>query len=519
LTNASAWGGSVASDQVSDIPVHSWETVELGGPGGGVNLEHHIEPDDTDGMAISFVDEKDQAFFGPSATMSFMRIILRFMAGAMAQCTGRSPPTGGGGAWENSMVNVNPFHSRMTSVKHGKSPPLDLSPTMLPQDDIMERLIQEYFSNTGMLFPYIHEATFMETYHAVKNSGFTGVRRTWLGLLNIILAMAARADASRSDTAQASADAELFFRRARELCGTQMLRGTTLETVQYLLLSTQYLQGTRRAVQTWTMHGLAVKAALSIGLHSHAASHNLDPITKEMRKRTWYGCIVLDRSLSMTFGRPNAIPEEYVRLELPKTIKGDRVEGLSAVFFSSTVTLYRILWKIMARIYGHNVEHEDLPGAELITRIIQLEHEIEQWRVSLPEHLNLTTSELLRRQTTMATVTLQSQMKLRLILTLRYLNTKLLLLRPVLTDLLQTRFVIDSQTTGCQDRRLVGYMQNGYFTSECFNAAVELIAIIHAAITCDELGKTMLGAWWFTLFYGTHSGTEISYLNVYGYDC
>lgn len=79
----------------------------------------------------------------------------------------------------------------------------------------------------------------------------------------------------------------------------------------------QYLQGTQRSVETWTIHGLAVKAALQLGLHSVEASRRFSPLDQEIRKRTWYGCIVLDRTLSMTFGRPAAIPNDYVKIGLP----------------------------------------------------------------------------------------------------------------------------------------------------------------------------------------------------------
>ena len=100
----------------------------------------------------------------------------------------------------------------------------------------------------------------------------------------------------------------------------------------------QYLQGTQKSVQAWTIHGLAVKAAFQLGLHSSEASRRFSPLEREMRKRTWYGCVVLDRletllgslrkvsdlfanrTLSMTFGRPAAIPDDYVRLELPMNI-------------------------------------------------------------------------------------------------------------------------------------------------------------------------------------------------------
>lgn len=66
--------------------------------------------------------------------------------------------------------------------------------------------------------------------------------------------------------------------------------------VQFLLLTSQYLQGSQMSLQTWTTHGLAVKAALSIGLHAKNASTKFSPLEQEIRKRTWFGCVVLDRS-------------------------------------------------------------------------------------------------------------------------------------------------------------------------------------------------------------------------------
>jgi hypothetical protein len=46
----------------------------------------------------------------------------------------------------------------------------------------------------GLLFPYIYPPVFLETYHQMVQENFTGVRRTWLGLLNMILAMSTITD-------------------------------------------------------------------------------------------------------------------------------------------------------------------------------------------------------------------------------------------------------------------------------------------------------------------------------------
>jgi hypothetical protein len=57
----------------------------------------------------------------------------------------------------------------------------------------------------------------------------------------------------------------------------------------------QYLQGSERSIETWNIHGLAVKAAYQLGLHSSDAMQKHPAAEAEIRKRTWFGCVVLDR--------------------------------------------------------------------------------------------------------------------------------------------------------------------------------------------------------------------------------
>lgn len=98
-----------------------------------------------------------------------------------------------------------------------------------PQSETLA-LIQRYFSNTGLLFPYIYPPVFLETYHQMAQENFMKVRRTWLGLLNMVLAMSsitAIPGGAKADTRIAESD--VFYQRGLGLCGSEILRGTTLE--------------------------------------------------------------------------------------------------------------------------------------------------------------------------------------------------------------------------------------------------------------------------------------------------
>lgn len=102
----------------------------------------------------------------------------------------------------------------------------------LPPDDELDALVARFFVDTGLLFPFVHGPSFLETYHRVKATQFRKFRRSWLGLLNAILAMATVTSASgtRLEAADRAAKAEVFYMRAKALCLDQMLNGATLET-------------------------------------------------------------------------------------------------------------------------------------------------------------------------------------------------------------------------------------------------------------------------------------------------
>lgn len=133
--------------------------------------------------------------------------------------------------YQANMVTASRPISPSNYRPNGRENYASIQTNVLPPDHETQRLLRCYFSNTGVLFPFIHEQSFLETYDRVRSDNFRkDVRRTWLGLLNMILAMAVCTaswpDEGASDQFQQS---EIYFRRAQELCKSQILRGTTLE--------------------------------------------------------------------------------------------------------------------------------------------------------------------------------------------------------------------------------------------------------------------------------------------------
>ena len=128
------------------------------------------------------------------------------------------------------------------SLLHGssrKAKPVDAPATnfyLLPPKSKALELLQKFFSNTGLLFPFLHEETFFMTYAELESKGYRGVRRTWLGLLNMVLALATSTAVGVDSNAEKRMEqSEEYYRRALGLCDKQMMSLGNLEVGTYCL--------------------------------------------------------------------------------------------------------------------------------------------------------------------------------------------------------------------------------------------------------------------------------------------
>ena len=99
---------------------------------------------------------------------------------------------------------------------------------------------------------------------------------------------------------------DVFFQRSKKLLHFDILDEGNIKVVQALLLMGQYLQCTKMPGRCWIVVGLATRVAQGLGLHRDA--HNINngryktngngctrQLERELRKRLWGGCLVLDR--------------------------------------------------------------------------------------------------------------------------------------------------------------------------------------------------------------------------------
>lgn len=98
-------------------------------------------------------------------------------------------------------------------------------------------MIKHFFSDTGMLFPFVSKEYITRTYWAAKANQYRGVRRSWLSLLNMIFAFATFTSISDLQSMEKNiAESKVYFNRAQELLAASRLRLADLELGKYPLL-------------------------------------------------------------------------------------------------------------------------------------------------------------------------------------------------------------------------------------------------------------------------------------------
>ncbi|CAG9981191.1 unnamed protein product [Clonostachys byssicola] len=490
---------------------------------GGIGEIDNAE-DSIDGMgAIKFTDEEDWGYFGPSSNIAFLRHISLGMARignwreAFPSPSNQAREVSGGMSVSrpHQAADDEAAERRQYRARAG------VNIYALPSEARTWSLIREYFQKTGQLLPFIHEEWFCATYFEMKRNNFTMARRTWLGLLNIIMAMAATLFVESNVSAEERIEeSDVYYQRANGLCDKESRRNISVELVQYLLILGQYLQGTQKSVQAWTVHGLAITTAFQLGLHSPKTNNRFPPLESEIRKRVWFGCILLDRTLSMTFGRPSMIPEGYLRLELPaptlqvmgQTPQPTPAPQMDAMFFTATITLYNIMYKIIDSCYGQNLGLEEFrTDSDLVTLTLKGEEQLDEWQSSLgPLQMSVYNTPLGPHDLENMDEDNKLMERFVIVLSVRYHNLQILLHRPLLEKFLDDcgRVSASNNSKSSADRSMV--QQLGISSIEtCITSAMIVISMVRTVVMSSGWRRDLLGAWNYSLFYTFNAGLVI----------
>ncbi|RBR08995.1 uncharacterized protein FIESC28_10058 [Fusarium coffeatum] len=424
-----------------------------------------------------------EEFFGKSSAGSFTAQIKKAIDVRLGKSTAHPSET----AFNFAQSSAD----AITSIQ-ATSPALSY---VLPPRRQADHLMELYWFYVDPLYPFLDRKRWTAAYNAI----FAGTvmdlnERVFMATLNVILALSTQLLESQS-LEQREQSSEAFFRRAQELLPMNPWEPGSLELVQCLLVTSQYLQSTYNPHQTWMVIGSAIRMAQGLGLHlPETSASRSDPGERELLRRIWYGCVLMDRMVSVTHGRPAMIsqhPTNAVPLPTSSTTNGQSIiqnpEYYS--FFVSPTQSSRSKDKD-AHSDSESADSED----EDLDRVVQLDRCISRWEAKLPVHLRWdllesNKDEIARRQA--------------VILRMRFLHARILLLRPVLSRFCLTQSPIDKRPDDNLQARVV--QQGAMF---CVTTAQNMIETLVKHQSVDST-VGLLPAWWYRVYYVYSAATVL----------
>jgi hypothetical protein len=193
-----------------------------------------------------------------------------------------------------SQLKATPSCSNSLQSRPARIPIGDIEAIVLPPRRTTDHLLHIYFKYVHTLFPWLHEPSFRAQYEEIWRIQPGGPQvdddPLFYCLLNLVLALGCQFSTLFEST-QHSGDT--FFNRAKTLLGLSIFDVGTLRVVQALLLMGSYLQSTSRPNQCWNVLGMGIRVAQGLGLHIEPSEGDL--VERELRRRVWWGCVLMDR--------------------------------------------------------------------------------------------------------------------------------------------------------------------------------------------------------------------------------
>ncbi|KAH0284632.1 hypothetical protein KCU62_g8157, partial [Aureobasidium sp. EXF-3399] len=374
-------------------------------------------------------------------------------------------------------------------------------------------LVRSYMQNLHHLHPMIDtdKLNRMCEEPVVQHDNRQSRLRHFLSLYNIIIAVGAlvagsdvkdefhheieavlqgRKDSQDPGKAPLQSLSRHYFRKSRSLLG-DVFEACSLESAQTLLLMSLYCQNSLKPHACYMYCGMAVRTALAIGLPSESMSNSIEAC--KAARRTWW-CIYsheIDMCCSAgrfdSLGKPRkySIPLPQIKSLSPNSGSNTAyLEGSNIFMINVMVDFAVILRRISKDIYHC---HKEVSASQKSTAAFFIDTLLDQWKLGLPAWHNFDVVDF--REPEWAA-------KQKLVLQLRYLNARVILHRPFLSEP-ATSTVLERQK----------------HIDLCLEAARKTIQVLYDAYANKHYFRT----WWYNSTYTLYAGMIVLYVVMLGH--
>ncbi|KAL8687632.1 MAG: hypothetical protein Q9218_006251 [Villophora microphyllina] len=198
--------------------------------------------------------------------------------------------------------------------------PQNVQPYQLPPRTTADALVTCYLEVVHPAFPILGRITFLKQYRMFYNNANLRPGNSWMGILNLIFAIAARySRLVRAPVKDIADDDYTYFSRARLLCmdSNAMWDHAEMQRIQVAGLTTFYLMATNQISRAFAMSGITIRQALALALHTRNHDPKLSDSSKEVRYRLWWAIATTERTLGVMTGRATCFRDSDCSAPLP----------------------------------------------------------------------------------------------------------------------------------------------------------------------------------------------------------
>jgi proline utilization trans-activator len=260
----------------------------------------------------------------------------------------------------------------------------------LPPLDVARRLFAVQYTYIGTIFsftdPEAFERSLPEAYQGLPEGAGPEIRLAYAKVL-MILAFGKLYSINQWIDFKGPPGFD-YFTAAVDLLPDVHEQGSILyaETLAYV---GYFMQNMNRRDAAFLYIGMALRMAISLGLHQEVTGAGLDEIALEHRRRVWWSIYSLDRIVSVKSGNPLTIQDEDIGISMPSKLPSEP-DYCPAVVLRHYTELSRILGEVLTCIYRKTPKS----GSRLMASVRNIIMSLNKWHRELPDGLRFDPTKL-----------------------------------------------------------------------------------------------------------------------------
>ncbi|KIW15354.1 hypothetical protein PV08_05400 [Exophiala spinifera] len=204
-----------------------------------------------------------------------------------------------------------------------------VDPYEMPTPEAAHQLFNAYISRVHPTFPVVGKINLGAQFRKFISGTIQRPPEKWLAIINMIFAIGARySHLVKADWQGDERDHLIYFTRARLLTmnSETLFQHPDLQQIQVLALMSFYLFCASHVNRAWLLSGVAIRAAVSLGMNLRNDSANLANPLKEIRYRVWWALYCLEHNICNMTGRVSCILDDHCTTPLPVPLEEDKFE-------------------------------------------------------------------------------------------------------------------------------------------------------------------------------------------------